>query len=426
MAGRRVPVRRMMTSLVALSMLASACGGSERQGDAGQGATGRAVSAEALASMPWDSVVGAARGTTVTWRMWRGDPSINAYVDGWVAPRLRDEYGITLEAIEGQGAELVNALVTEREARGSRPGTASLLWINGETFAALRAEQLLSGPWARAIPNAALIDTASPIIARDFEADPAGFESPWGTVQWALVFDSARTPLPPRSASELRAWILAHPGRFTHDQSFTGVTFLKTMMYALGGGVSRFAGGFREADYLAGRDSLFQWLDATRASFWRGGTTYPPDVAAMHRLFANREIDVTMTNNHREVAAKIRAGVLPPTARALLLRDGAIANSHYVGIPFNAPNPAGAMVVANFLLSPDAQWEKAGLDVWGDGTVLNVTQLPAPWPDRFRGRVQTPGEIPVDTLTRYARPEVAPEYHNRLQADWRARYRGSP
>jgi putative spermidine/putrescine transport system substrate-binding protein len=152
----------MMTSLVALSMLASACGGSERQGDAGQGATGRAVSAEALASMPWDSVVGAARGTTVTWRMWRGDPSINAYVDGWVAPRLRDEYGITLEAIEGQGAELVNALVTEREARGSRPGTASLLWINGETFAALRAEQLLSGPWARAIPNAALIDTASP------------------------------------------------------------------------------------------------------------------------------------------------------------------------------------------------------------------------------------------------------------------------
>lgn len=420
-------------ALGASAMLA-ACGSSDRANagndtgsDAGSAAARReTTSAAALVSVPWDSVVRLARGTTVMWRMWRGDPSINAYVDGWVAPRLREAYGITLEAIEGQGAELVNTLVTEREARGDRPGTASLLWINGETFAALRAERLLFGPWARAIPNAALVDTVSPIIARDFEVDPAGFESPWGSVQSAIVFDSARTPAPPQTVRALRAWILAHPGRFTHDQSFTGVTFLKTLMYAQGGGLSRFTGGFREADYAAGRDSVFRWLDETRASFWRAGKMYPPDVAAMHRLFANREIDVTMTNNHREVAAKIRAGVLPVTARAMILRDGAIANSHYVGIPFNAPNPAGAMVVADFLISPEAQWQKAGLDVWGDGTVLDIARLPAPWPARFLERTQTAGEIPIDTLARYARPEVAAEYHNRILADWRARYRGSP
>ncbi len=334
-------------------------------------------------------------------------------------------YGISLEAIEGQGPELVNALTAEREARGSKPGTTSLMWINGETFAALRAENLLDGPWAGALPSAVYVDSASAIVMKDFEADPAGYESPWGSVQSVLVFDSARTPNPPRTAAELQRWIVANPGRFTHDQGFTGVTFLKTLMYAVGGGVEQFAGGFREADYLAGRDALFRWLDGAHGAFWRDGATYPPDIAAMHRLFANKEIDVTMTNNHREVAAKIRAGVLPATSRALILRDGAIANSHYGGIPFNAPNAAGAMVVANFLLSPEAQAEKAGLDVWGDGTVLDVSRLPAPWPTRFRERLEGAGEIPLDTLARYARPEVAAEYHNRLLADWRTRYRSA-
>ena len=114
--------------------------------------------------------------------MWRGDPSINAYVDGWVAPRLRERFGITLHAVEGQGPELVNQLVVEREAR-VRAGSASLLWINGETFSNLRREGLLAGPWAGRLPNARAVDSASPIVRRDFEQDPAGYESPWGRVQ---------------------------------------------------------------------------------------------------------------------------------------------------------------------------------------------------------------------------------------------------
>lgn len=374
--------------------------------------------ADSLAALPWDSVVARARGTTVLWRMWRGDPAINAFVDGWVASQLTRRYDLTLRAVDGQGPELVNALVTEREAAQDK-GTASLLWINGETFAQLRRERLLAGPWSGRLPNAQYIDSASPIIARDFEQDPAGFESPWGSVQFALIYDSARTPSPPRSFAELGEWITAHPGRFTHDQGFTGVTFLKMLMYARGGGVERFQGGFKEAAYATGRDSVFAWLRQHTRNFWRRGATYPPDVAAMHRLFANGEIDFTMSNNQNEVAGKIRRGVLPPTSRALLLRDGTIANAHYLGIPFNAPEAAGAMVVADFLLSPEAQFEKQKPEVWADGTVLDRRRLPAEW----RSRVDSLGNIaralPADSLQRYARPEVAPMYHERLLADWR-------
>jgi putative spermidine/putrescine transport system substrate-binding protein len=376
------------------------------------------VSASGLASMPWDSVVARARGKTVVWRMWRGDPSINRYIDTWVAPRLKSEYGVTLQAVSGQGNELVDQLSVEKEA-GATTGTASLLWINGETFAALRARALLGGPWSGALPAAALIDSASPIISRDFEQNPNGFESPWGTVQQALIYDSVRTPSPPRSLAELTAWIRAHPGRFTYDQSFAGITLLKGALYTKGGGVDRFRGGFDSTQYIAGRNALFSWLDSIKPFLWREGKQYPNDVAAMHRLFANREIDFSLSNNQNEALTKALQGIIPSTSRALVLRDGTIANTHFVGIPYNAPNPAGAMVVANFLLSPAAQLEKQRATVWADGTVLNLARLPAEWRAPFDSVVNDPRLVPADTLRRYALPEVSPVYHERLQADWR-------
>jgi putative spermidine/putrescine transport system substrate-binding protein len=374
--------------------------------------------------MGWEEVVEAARGSRVVWRMWRGDPSVNAFVDGWVAPLLRERYAIELRAVEGQGPEMVNQLVVERAARSR--GSADLVWINGETFHNLRREDLLFGPWAHLLPSAAHVDSASAIVMLDFEQDPAGYESPWGRVQFAMIYDTLRTPHPPRSVAELGDWIRAHPGRFTHDQSFTGTTFHKVLMYALSGGVEPFQGGFREDRYRAGADSVWQWLDRHRADFWRGGTVFPAGVAELHRLFANREVDFSMSNNENEVVTKVRQGILPRTARALVLRDGTIANSHYLGIPFNAANPAGAMVVADFLLSPQAQLQKLRPEVWADGTVLDIGKLPPEWRTRFEALGRDPLSIPFDTLRRYAVPEVAPEYHERLAEEWRRRVRAAP
>jgi putative spermidine/putrescine transport system substrate-binding protein len=368
--------------------------------------------------MPWDSVVARARGSTVIWRMWRGDPAVNAFVDRWVAPRVLQQYGITLQTVSGQGSELVEQLQVEKDA-GARVGTASLLWINGETFSALRARQLLSGPWSQVLPAAALVDSASPIVARDFEQDPAGYESPWGTVQLALIYDSARTPRPPQSLAELRSWIVSHPGRFTYDQSFAGTTFLKGWLYAVSGGVATLQGGFDSTKYVTARTRLFVILDSLKPALWRQGTQYPSDVAALHRLFANREVDFSFSNNQNEAVTKALQGVLPPTSRALVLRDGTIANTHFLGIPYNAPAAAGAMVVANFLLSPEAQLEKQRPTVWADGTVLALHRLPAEWRVRFDSVVNDPRLVPADTLRRYAVPEVSPRYHERLQADWR-------
>ena len=98
-----------------------------------------------------------------------------------------------------------------------------------------------------------------------------------------------------------------------------------------------------------------------------------------------------------------------------------------MGIPFNAPNAAGAMVLANFLISPEAQLEKQRGEVWGDGTVLDIGRLPAPWPSRFDAVAKDAAALPRDLLTSRARPEVHPLYHARLLDDWRGMIRrGAP
>lgn len=380
--------------------------------------------ASAWADAPWESVLEAANGTEVRWRMWRGDPSINAFIETWVAPQLLERYGITLRTVDAQGPEIVNQLVVEKEA-GAR-GFADLVWINGETFHQLMEEALLQGPWAHRIPHAALIDSTSTIVLEDFERPILGWESPWGRVQFAMIYDTLRTPEPPRDLAELGAWIRDNPGRFTHDQSFTGVTFLKGVLYALAGGHESFQGGFSEEAYREGSAPLWAWLEAHAPLFWRQGTVYPAGVAELHRLFANQEVDFTFSNNENEVVTKVRQGILPPSSRATVLRDATIANAHYLGIPFNAQNPAGAMVVANFLLSPEAQFEKQRPEIWGDGTVLGLERLDPEWREAFAALEADPSAraIPRDTLDRYGRPEVAPEYHIRILEDWRRRIRG--
>ena len=416
------PASRRFTSGLAIAAAVAAIvslGACTTQHDAATGQAG----IDTLHALSWEGVVARARGTEVVWRMWRGDPSINAYVDGWVALHLRQRFGVTLRAVEGQGPEIVNELVVEKEA-GRHSGTASLVWINGETFANLRRERLLAGPWAGRLPNGAYVDSASPIIRRDFEQDPAGYESPWGRVQFALIYDTLRIPSPPRDVVEIATWIRAHPGRFTYDQGFTGTTFQKILLYALNGGVARFQGGFDSTRYAAARDRVFTWLDSVRPFLWRRGETFPADVAVMHRLFANGELDFSMSNNQNDVIVKARQGILPLTSKPLLMHDGTIANAHYLGIPFNAPNAAGAMVVADFLLSPEAQLEKQRPEVWADGTVLDINKLPAPWRARFGALSVDPRELSRDSLSRYAVPEVSPRYHERLAADWRAHVRG--
>ncbi|MEO1275020.1 MAG: ABC transporter substrate-binding protein, partial [Pseudomonadota bacterium] len=79
------------------------------------------------------------------------------------------------------------------------------------------------------------------------------------------------------------------------------------------------------------------------------------------------------------------------------------------------------MVLANFLMSPEAQAEKQNPEVWGSFTVLDVAALPAEDKARFDAL-----DLGIATLSPAALgaalPEPHPSWMVRIEQDWAERY----
>jgi len=232
----------------------------------------------APASLPWAEVEAAARGGTVRFHMYGGMATANRYVDGYVAPELARRYGITLVRVPMEAPVFVTRLLAEKAA-GRSTGSMDLLWINGENFRNARLGGVLWGPYAPALPNMALTDPVQ--SATDFGYPVDGYESPYGRAQLVLEYDTARTPEPPRTMSQLGEWVKAHPGRFTYPQppDFTGSAFIRQAFYALTGGHAQYM-RLLDRELLASKSSaLWGWLRGLAPHLWQAGRAYPRDGA---------------------------------------------------------------------------------------------------------------------------------------------------
>src|SRR3546814_3993347 len=96
---------------------------------------------------------------------------------------------------------------------------------------------------------------------------------------------------------------------------------------------------------------------------------------AQRQLLDDGEVDIALSFYPSEASSAIANDLLPETARSFVLDGGTIGNTHFVAIPFNANAVEGALVVANFLMSPEAQAVKQNPEAWGDDTVLALSKL---------------------------------------------------
>ena len=128
-----------------------------------------------------------------------------------------------------------------------------------------------------------------------------------------------------------------------------------------------------------------------------------------------------MAFNPAEASNAISAGQLPETVRSFILEGGTIGNTHFVAIPFNAAHKAAAMVVADFLMSPEAQARKQDPRVWGDGTVLDLAALGPADRARFAALPQGVATLSPEQLVP-VRPEPHPSWMVKIEAEWLRRF----
>ena len=414
------------TGLLAASVLLAACAGTV-------GAAEHAEGAAVPDPRDWPAVLAAADGTTVDLHMWGGSTEINTFVDEVYGPALA-ELGVTLNRVPiADTADAVNAVLGELEAGRTDPGSGAidLIWLNGENFATMRqADALLATGWAEHLPNTTFVDWDDPAVAFDAGRPVAFTTSPWGSAQFQFVADTARSAPPelPRSYAELAVWIRANPGRFTYPAppAFHGTRFLTQWFHELDGDPDAWVAAFDEDRYTEVAAELFGLLEELAPDLWRGGATYPNEIADLDRLFANGEVNLTFTQLPAGIGANIDAGVLPATARPFVFDTGTIGDHHYLAIPVNASDPAAAMVVANLVLDPALQAAK--LDPgngWGDGIAVSPDRLDPEQRAAIDAVTAGLGDeaVPPAELEAARTPNPGAELTIRLEADWDRRIR---
>ncbi len=409
-------MKRYLSLLILFSFLLSACSGVVQS---------RSTTFDLN---DWDSVVNAAKGQTVNWYIWGGSESINRFVDDFYGKALKERYDITLNRVPvADTVDAVNQVLSEKEA-GKDPGAVDLIWINGENFFTLKQANLLYPDWARKLPNSALVNWENPAVNLDFGNPVDNLESPWSSAQFQLIYDSARMQPEdlPRSYTELKEWVVQNPGRFTYiapgPGGFQGTRFVKGALYEISGGAEPWS-AFDQATWDQWSPQLWGYFNEIKPYLWRQGETYPKDENELHSLFANNEVDFSITQAIVGAGALIEQGLVPETARAFVFDQYMIGDFNYVAIPANAPNKAAALVLANLLLDPELQAAQIlPENGFGLGFGIDVNRVTDPEDKALLeaaaqklGQAATPAEDLASSLV----GDTAPQYQSLVEEGWR-------
>ncbi len=372
---------------------------------------------------PWQQVLHQARGETVYFDAWAGDQRVNSFI-AWVARQVAACCDVTLRQVPLEDTSAaVTQVIAEKAAGDNAEGTVDLIWINGPNFYALKRRGLLYGPFTQQLPNAALLDVRDRANRFDFTVPVDGYESPWRKAQLVFIYDSAYLKHVPHGIRAFPAWAKRHPGRFTFPQvqNFLGVAFLEQALYALTPDPAVLQRPATPAIFDKATAPLWAWLDQLRPYLWRGGREFPVSGPAERQLLEDGEIDLMPSFNPTEAAADVAAGRLPRTVRSYVLTHGTLGNTSFVAIPYNSPHKAGAMVVANFLLSPRAQARAGNIHYLGGPTVLDLKRLTGSERARFAALPHSPW-MPSERALRRVLPEPHPSWASRLAAAFEQRY----
>jgi putative thiamine transport system substrate-binding protein len=203
-----------------------------------------------------------------------------------------------------------------------------------------------------------------------------------------------------------------------------GSTFLKQALIELLDDPSILQAPVNAESAAAATAPLWSFLEALHPNLWRQGQAFPANGPAMKQLLGDGEVDIAFSFYPADASSWIQRGEVPESVRTFIMEEGTIGNTHFVAIPYNASAAAGAKVLANFLMSPEAQALKQDPAYWGDFTVLDVAALSAVEKARFEAIDLGVATLPPEELTPVLL-EPHPSWMEWVESEWQRRFLGS-
>ncbi|MCK5310553.1 MAG: ABC transporter substrate-binding protein [Desulfobacteraceae bacterium] len=372
----------------------------------------------------WGVIEKAAKGQTVYFNAWGGSQPINEYI-AWASGLVQKKYNVRVIHVKATDiGDVVSRILVEKAAKKQKNGSVDLMWINGENFKAMKENKLLYGPFSQKLPYYHLADIKNKkTVVYDFTVPVDNMESPWGMAQLVFLYDTKKLVKHPKTMLDLLVFARENPGRFTYPAlpGFHGTAFIKQALLELIRDPEVLNHPVVRSEFEKNTRPLWDFLDSLHPFLWRKAKVFPTSASQMVSLLNDNEIFISLSFNPNSASNAIENGELPDTVRTYIHTKGTIGNSHFVGIPFNSSAKEGAMVFANFLLSPEAQAKKADPKIWGDPTILDTQKLA----DKNKALFDA---VPkgVATLTSKELGRVLPEPHvswvQALEKEWLKRY----
>ncbi|MTI48764.1 MAG: ABC transporter substrate-binding protein [Firmicutes bacterium] len=369
----------------------------------------------------WNTIIEKANGQTVNMHMWGGDEAVNKYIDQWVSPKLKSQFNIVLNRVPINDAkDMINKLLTEKQVE-KEEGSIDIFWINGENFKNAKDNDLLLGSFVKKLPNYNMyIDNEADDLNYDFGQATEGMEAPWGKSQFVFIYDSEKIKNPPTTMDELKKWVKNNPGKFTYPAppDFTGSAFIRNGIIEVTSGYESYMEDMDQESLLSKISPFWEYLNEIKPYLWREGKTYPESSGKLDQMYSNGEVWMTMSYNPVHAANRIKEGQFPQSTKTFVLEEGTLSNTHYLSIPYNSVNRAGALVAINFMLSPEAQIAKFNPNNWGDGLVISTEKLneedKAGLESIDRGDATlSPQELQIHRI-----PEMPSKYVDTIEKDW--------
>ena len=368
----------------------------------------------------WDTILKDTKGTTVNFYGWGGSETTNKWIDGYLTKAVKDQYNITLKRVPMNIEDILNKLIGDKQA-DNKNGTIDVVWINGENFYTAKQAGILSGPFAEKLPNFnKYIDKDSVEVKSDFGYPVEGYEVPYGKAQFVMIYNGNKVSKTPSSAEELLQFAKVNPGKFTYPAppDFTASAFVRNIIYDIVGYDKIAAAKPDKESVEKVIQPAMDYLRRLKPYLWNNGKTYPATIAQLDNMYADNQLLMSMSYTPNSIPGKVKSGEYPKGTQSFIFDKGTIGNTHFLSIPFNSPNKAGAMAVINAIITVEAQATKYNPEGWGDLPVLDNSKLSAEEKKTFADIKLGEGVIPQEKLLNHRIPEIPAQLVPIIEKIW--------
>ncbi len=318
---------------------------------------------ESLDLNDWDAVLEAASGTTVTYIGYGQTAAYNDYFNNVFAPTLKEKYDLDFDYVQVDNTvDIITLWLDEKQAGlDEGEGTTDCGWLSGPYFSDAKDADLMWGDYLQYLPNMQYYNEDTVGIATVDGLEIEGTMSLFASAFETFIYDSSRIAEEdvPHNATELLAYAQANPGRVTYPAlpDYHGSYAARALVMDICGS-DCFTSMPEDitADEMRERiaDGL-SYLRQLNKYLWNEGSTYPSSYSDWVTMFADGSTDFIYGDAW--VQSIIEAGSVPDTTKSIAW-DNTITTPHFLAIPWDCPNLAGALVMCNEFLDIEGMCER--------------------------------------------------------------------